>query len=657
MFPHAVDVIVIFVNVNSCTYLNSRGISSFKLPLESRSSLDCTSSCISFNIHFNSLPDDIPLLSNKITSPESTMKLKSVVPDSCHRPSSPLSVTSHQNSSIMKERGLHLYNGCCDAKIQPSCSIIPFIEEKGEVDDTFEPLNGESDYSPIWNYSCELPEKSICTSKKLDDTIYETVYPTEKTENSDANLLLKSKGNNSKDDLEVPPPLPPRTKSLKDGIHHKPLERSMAIQFDSSTREIPPSRPAKLNSSENIPLAASSSCDSCFEPSVRPKTQPNSRIHSNTSSDSGADSKTSSDSFSYERIDKDELESSTTPTEDQKETKDSGLSLERLRDHEKHYSSELDLLKNSDRNSREMETRLPSPNSVSEGGSLHSLSQSELSVRGRESALNHISSHSDLKLDVHSICGKNIRSFALSAIDNSSLKDNCGNIYDKCLCNNIPCCRNSESQSSFSVKTASKISPTSPVDPRFRIESAADSGRTSASENGIMVRSYESSCSSSVFNSPINETELEWVCSGVEPLQDVLPVSVKEKITVPDTQDIPPAVPPHKPHHRLLKALVCPTTPSHISKPQPPERTTSDKKDREKKKELNKIDTNMTTSNSTDNISANNVNSQGLAVAGSPAGFCPNAHPRLTRQPSLKEWLKKYPKVDVTFDDPLPSSE
>ena len=101
-------------------------------------------------------------------------------------------------------------------------------------------------------------------------------------------------------------------------------------------------------------------------------------------------------------------------------------------------------------------------------------------------------------------------------------------------------------------------------------------------------------------------------------------------------EDTPPAVPPHKPHHRLLKALVypavCPPTPTHHAKPQPPERTTSDRRD----KELIPRDDSTKDKEERQNMSF---------------------HPKLSRQPSLRDWLRKYPKVDVSFEEPLPPSK
>lgn len=182
------------------------------------------------------------------------------------------------------------------------------------------------------------------------------------------------------------------------------------------------------------------------------------------------------------------------------------------------------------------------------------------------------------------------------------------------------------------------------------------------SESTCMVISTESSSSNSVFASPTAEASdlnVELMVSesfafdmnipsdaskeSQTVIQDSQELSVrprKEQTTQgPSTvndEDIPPAVPPHKPHHRLLKALVhpplCPPTPTHHAKPQPPERTTSEKRERE----------------------VSTICKEEGQEKDEKSG---SSHPKLSRQPSLRDWLKRYPKVEVAFDEPLPASE
>ncbi|KAK7070357.1 hypothetical protein SK128_005789 [Halocaridina rubra] len=189
-----------------------------------------------------------------------------------------------------------------------------------------------------------------------------------------------------------------------------------------------------------------------------------------------------------------------------------------------------------------------------------------------------------------------------------------------------------------------------------------DDGRR-GSESTCMVMSTESSSSNSVFTSPTTESndmniemlssvsysadlnipansssESHAVGQGQEEGNCVCSVRPKREAILQATSsneddDIPPAVPPHRPQHHMLKALVhpplCPPTPTHHAKPQPPERTTSDKRDRDVffgREDVFERD-----------------EKQFLAH-----------HPKLSRQPSLQDWLRRYPKVEVAFDEPLP---
>lgn len=212
-----------------------------------------------------------------------------------------------------------------------------------------------------------------------------------------------------------------------------------------------------------------------------------------------------------------------------------------------------------------------------------------------------------------------------------------------------------------SSSTSESISPAGGSTSCSLSSQAGEDGRR-GSESTCMVISTESSSSNSVFASPTTETnDLDLVSlvsaaqlvdmnissgSGREPQTpshetQEAPVRPRKDLStqVPSTndgdEDIPPAVPPHKPHHCFLKALVhpplCPPTPTHRAKPQPPERTTSDRRERDvgafgKEETWDKEDR-------------------------------PSHHPKLSRQPSLRDWLKKYPKVEVAFDEPLPSSK
>ncbi|CAL4102284.1 unnamed protein product, partial [Meganyctiphanes norvegica] len=188
------------------------------------------------------------------------------------------------------------------------------------------------------------------------------------------------------------------------------------------------------------------------------------------------------------------------------------------------------------------------------------------------------------------------------------------------------------------------------------------SGGPGGSESTCLIFSTGSSSSNSVFASPTaeaNDLNLESHITsssitqmnipheeGQHQQQDVPVVSQdasvrprKEQlppVSSSTDEDIPPAVPPHKPHHRQLKALVhpplCPPTPTHHPKPQPPERTTSDKREREGNKEL-PLETSRESGDEKGNSSL---------------------HPKLSRQPSLGDWLRRYPKVEITLDQTLP---
>ncbi|XP_050724591.1 E3 ubiquitin-protein ligase HECW2-like isoform X3 [Eriocheir sinensis] len=211
-----------------------------------------------------------------------------------------------------------------------------------------------------------------------------------------------------------------------------------------------------------------------------------------------------------------------------------------------------------------------------------------------------------------------------------------------------------------SSSTSESISPAGGSTSCSLSSQAGEDGRR-GSESTCMVISTESSSSNSVFASPTTETnDLDLVslvsaaqlvdmniAAGIErepqtPGQETLETPVRPRkdlstqvpVSNDGDEDTPPAVPPHKPHHCLLKALVhpplCPPTPTHRTKPQPPERTTSDRRERDtgafgKEETWEKEER-------------------------------PSHHPKLSRQPSLRDWLKKYPKVEVAFDEPLPSN-
>ncbi|KAK8377549.1 hypothetical protein O3P69_013884 [Scylla paramamosain] len=213
-----------------------------------------------------------------------------------------------------------------------------------------------------------------------------------------------------------------------------------------------------------------------------------------------------------------------------------------------------------------------------------------------------------------------------------------------------------------SSSTSESISPAGGSTSCSLSSQAGEDGRR-GSESTCMVVSTGSSSSNSVFASPTTETnDLDLVSlvsaaqfvdmnipSGTSrepqtPGQEPVEASVRPRKdlstqvpTVNDgDDDIPPAVPPHKPHHCLLKALVhpplCPPTPTHRAKPQPPERTTSDRRERDtsgfgREEAWEREDKSL-----------------------------PSHHPKLSRQPSLRDWLKKYPKVEVAFDEPLPAN-
>lgn len=214
-----------------------------------------------------------------------------------------------------------------------------------------------------------------------------------------------------------------------------------------------------------------------------------------------------------------------------------------------------------------------------------------------------------------------------------------------------------------SSSTSESISPAGGSTSCSLSSQAGEDGRR-GSESTCMVVSTESSSSNSVFASPTTETndlDLVSLVSAAQfvdmnipsgtlrepqtPGQEAQEASVRPRkdlsTQVPavngEDDDIPPAVPPHKPHHGLLKALVhpplCPPTPTHRAKPQPPERTTSDRRER---------DTNVFGKEETWEREDKSL---------------PSHHPKLSRQPSLRDWLKRYPKVEVAFDEPLPSSE
>lgn len=183
-------------------------------------------------------------------------------------------------------------------------------------------LNGDSDYSPIWNYSCKLPTSEMSNENKNEETIYETVYPTDQNDT----LFNFSFLDSTKED--APPPLPPRTKSLRD-TNHRPLERSMAVHLGAPPNSIvkggrpPPALPpSEKNSDSMASLSSETSSNSlnnnCTQPSVRPKSHMQKKYYSSKSADSESSASSTSvienrvkpasfDSFSYEIVDTDEV--------------------------------------------------------------------------------------------------------------------------------------------------------------------------------------------------------------------------------------------------------------------------------------------------------------------------------------------------------------
>ncbi|KAG0729100.1 E3 ubiquitin-protein ligase HECW1 [Chionoecetes opilio] len=74
----------------------------------------------------------------------------------------------------------------------------------------------ESDYSPIWKYSCKVPNvtsKGKATESRGEEAIYETVYPAEDYQTQEGEATEAGPVPPHSDE-DSPPPLPPRTKSL-----------------------------------------------------------------------------------------------------------------------------------------------------------------------------------------------------------------------------------------------------------------------------------------------------------------------------------------------------------------------------------------------------------------------------------------------------------
>ncbi|RXG60197.1 E3 ubiquitin-protein ligase HECW1 [Armadillidium vulgare] len=652
------------------------GVSSLVFPLESRTSSESVSGQICFDLSFSTA---IPLIdeSDELIEPNSrdlSSGVEGKILDAGDLMKS--SFKTNKQKSVMREKGITLCNG-----IDSSCNKSNGAKELS---------NAESDYSPIWNYSCEFPKASV----KFDDC----------------------------QDKDEPPPLPPRTKSLRDSTH-RPLERSMAVQLggplgNSKGNRPPPLPPADrhskpMSSTGSSISRSSSSGDSGLEPSVRPK-NPNKRCHSSKSADSewsssstsGVDSKTKPSSFDSLSNDVGELEEESSQGDKNSHSDSSVCMQANDRTYKgKDDSGSLDFVSGKDPTdvcvaplaTPEQDSSLQeaisetchcdlkaiaaASENLENEGEVSSHSSCASSIFGRQSCSKDVkesqnkvselisSPQCSSNVKLHNFCANNL---CLPLNKENELNEKC------CLLNSTSCNVGSLKDETITkdvkknfiaVETASLSPPSKCFNLNSDIKNVQSSsdlisptnapggsegreGRSSGSESVCMVNSVESSSSSSVFASPSNETEEEWASAiavdatsrssadqedssstklsspSCESSQNEM--SNKNNGGIPRTPDnseeIPPAVPPHKPHHKLLKALVCPPTPTHHAKPQPPERTTSDRREKDLKEE--KCDKDRSLGNS---------------------------HPKLSRQPSLKEWLKRYPKVEVAFDDPLPA--
>lgn len=164
----------------------------------------------------------------------------------------------------------------------------------------------ESDYSPIWKYSCKVPNvttKPDASEPSGEEAIYETVYPAEDYQSQESDAAGLSAGvscdsSQPVSDDDSPPPLPPRTKSLLKSLAdsgHRPLERSIAL-YPTVVKKRP--MPLPTGTAGEPAKAQTISCtpgkvhNGVNEPSVRPKVG-----HLSASSQSSCDSESSGASF------------------------------------------------------------------------------------------------------------------------------------------------------------------------------------------------------------------------------------------------------------------------------------------------------------------------------------------------------------------------
>ncbi|KAK8742046.1 hypothetical protein OTU49_002076, partial [Cherax quadricarinatus] len=219
------------------------------------------------------------------------------------------------NSNITVNNGIKTCSG--DDEVVVNGDVIP-DEVRTSSEERTEASSRESDYSPIWKYSCKVPNvtSQINSSEhsRGEEAIYETVYPAEDYQNQDGDLAAVSSevsgGFNSESsqpvsDEDSPPPLPPRTKSLLKSLAdsgHRPLERSMAVQlglpppFPTVVKKRPMPLPTTIVNGQVNSLMGTGTSGTIFsgvnEPSVRPKA-----THLSASSQSSCDSESSGASF------------------------------------------------------------------------------------------------------------------------------------------------------------------------------------------------------------------------------------------------------------------------------------------------------------------------------------------------------------------------